>query len=826
MMTNHTTTFISASAPSGEGDPAPYFRREFRVDPDLREATLTVTALGIVEPYVNGARVGDEVLAPGWTSYRHRVGTRTHDVTELVAAGGNAIGAIVGEGWAVGALTWENNRHNYADRPALHLTLTLRYDDRAETISSDESFTVGTGAVLSSGLYAGEHYDARAEPSGWAEAGFDDSAWQPATPLVWNAELIDDAAPPIVRHEALVPVAITTSPSGRTIVDFGQILSGWVRLTVTGETGRLITLRHAELLTPEGELETETLRSAAATDRYVLRGEGAETWEPRFTFHGFRYAEIEGWPGTLEIDDLRAVVVHSEMERRGWFESSDPLLSRLHENVLWSMRGNFVGVPTDCPQRDERLGWTGDMNAFAPTSTFLYDVRGVLGSWLQDLAIEQHETGTVPWTVPDVLPTSSSAAALWSDVAVSLPWQLYQEYGEIGILERSYPSMVAYIDEVEPLLDDDGLWGSGFQFGDWLDPDAPASNPAGGKTDRYLVASAYLVKTTRELASAAHVLGRADDEVRFTELAQRVRDAFRNEFVTSNGRIISESATGYALPIMFDLLDDRQRELAGRRLAEIVEASDYTIATGFAGTPLVTHALSSTGHTEAAYRLLTQTKSPSFLYPVTMGATTIWERWDSVLPDGRVNATGMTSLNHYALGAVADWMHQNIGGLRRTSPGWKTFTVAPELGGGQTAASARHLTPLGLAESRWQVIDGALVLDVIVPDGASATIRPPLHPDGLEQEVAAGSHSWRYDLPLGFGKEDQLSLQSPLKDVQRDETAWAGVLAVLRRFFPGVPIEAAGSHLGGVPLGMLAERMPEEHREHLRAALQSALDTR
>ncbi|WP_244274883.1 alpha-L-rhamnosidase C-terminal domain-containing protein [Rathayibacter oskolensis] len=484
-------------------------------------------------------------------------------------------------------------------------------------------------------------------------------------------------------------------------------------------------------------------------------------------------------------------------------------MTRLHENTVWSMRDNFVGVPTDCPQRDERLGWTGDLNAFAPTATFLYDVRGVLGSWLRDLAVEQADTGTVPWTVPDVLPTGSSATALWSDVAVSLPWALYQEYGELGILRDAYPSMTAFIREAEAALDENDLWGSGFQFGDWLDPDAPADNPAGGKTDRYLVACAYLYRTTREMAETARLLGEGADADHFADLARRVRAAFRREFVTESGRVVSESATGYALPIMFDLLDEPQKAKAGAKLAEIVAQSGFTISTGFAGTPLITDALSSTGHLEEAYELLLQTTSPSFLYPVTMGATTIWERWDSVLPDGTINATGMTSLNHYALGAVADWMHRVIGGLTRTSAGWRTLSIAPRPGGDLTSARAVHDTVLGRAESHWRAVDGEMLFDVVVPDGATATVVPPLHPEAVSVEVGPGAHSWRYPLPAGFGEEAVLSLESPIKDVMKHEAIWQAVLDVMRAYFPGVPVEAAGSHLGEFPLGMLASRLPQ-----------------
>lgn len=799
-------TFVSGDAPANAGDPALYFRREFDVDQGLRRATLTVTALGIVEPYLNGVRVGDEVLAPGWTSYRHRLITSSHDVTGLVAAGGNAVGAIVGEGWAVGALTWENRRHNYADRPALFLQLELEYPDRTEVIGTDERFRVGTGAVRANGIYAGETYDARLEPDGWHRTGFDDRAWHPAQRHDWSLDTLEAAtAPPIRRVEELAPVEIRPGRDGTTIVDFGQNISGWVRLTVTGEAGHTIVLRHAELLTPDGDLDTETNRTAEATDRYTLCGGGQETWEPRFTFHGFRYVAVEGMLASAE---LRAVVVHSDMPRTGWFDTSDELVNRLHANTVWSMRGNFVGLPTDCPQRDERLGWTGDINAFGPTASFLYDVRGVLGSWLRDLAAEQREAGTVPWVVPDVLSTAASATALWSDVAVSLPWVLYQEYGDLEILRGCYDSMTAYTREVENALDAAGLWSSGFQFGDWLDPDAPADNPAGGKTDRYLVASAYLCKTTREMADTARLLGRDEDAAQFSQLHHRVRDAFRHEFVTPAGRLAGETATAYALAIMFGVLDDDQRQKAGDRLAETVTEAGYTISTGFAGTPLVVHALSDTGHLAEAYALLLEKQSPSFLYPVTMGATTIWERWDAVLPDGTLNSTGMTSLNHYALGAVADWLHRVVGGLSSAEPGWRRIRVAPQPGGGLTHARATHDTIHGRVEAAWHIENGEMVLDITVPEGTAADVVLPLHPEGVREEVGPGSHSWRYPLPAGYGIPAELTMDTPLRDLRRDPAVWAAVAEVLRTHLPGIPLDAVEGQRDTLSLNAALRRLP------------------
>ncbi|MEV0621846.1 glycoside hydrolase family 78 protein [Nonomuraea sp. NPDC050404] len=819
--------FISGPAPS-DGGPAVYFRKDLTVAAGLRRATLRSTALGIVVPYVNGTRVGDDVLAPTWTSYRHRINVARHDVTGLLTTGDNTLGAVVGEGWAVGPLSWELTRHHYSDRPALYAELELEYADRTEVIGTDETFRAGDGPVRENGVYAGETYDARRE-SPWARPGFDDSTWAAARPHDWDlATLRDDAAPPIRRIEELSPREIRRLAGGRVIVDFGQIISGWVRLTVAGQAGTTITLRHAELLTPDGELEAETLRKATATDRYTLRGSTAqapETWEPQFTFHGFRYVEIDGWPGIPEADNLRAIVVHTDMTRTGWFATSHDLVNRLHENTVWGMRGNFVGVPTDCPQRDERLGWTGDLNAFAPTAAYLYDVRAVLGSWLTDLAAEQAATGSVPWTMPDILAEPKNLpTALWSDVAVSLPWLLYEEYGEVEILRRAYPSMTAFMRQVEGLLDEDGLWSSGFQYGDWLDPDAPADNPAGGKTDAHLVASAYLCKTTRELAATAGVLGRNADAEHFRALHERVRQAFRDEYVTPKGRVTNESATAYALAICFGILDDDQLPTAGRRLATLIADAGHTIRTGFAGTPLVTDALTATGHLDTAYRLLLQTKCPSFLYPVTMGATTIWERWDSVLPDGTVNKTGMTSLNHYALGAVADWLHRVVGGLQRLEPGWRRIRVAPRPGGDLTWAQAIHDTVLGRAAVHWRVEDGTVHLDVTVPEGATAIVELPLHPDARTEEAGPGTHTWSYPAPADYGTSMQLSLQSPLRDIAADDAVWQGVRGILLAVYPDVPIDAGLQHAGDAPLEALLARLPGSG-ETLRAQLQAALGT-
>lgn len=826
-MSAPAAAFITPSFPAGgEGDPAPYFRRAFDASDGLVRATLRVTAIGVVEPWLNGKRVGDEVLAPGWTSYRHRLAVSTYDVTDTVTVGENVLGAIVGEGWALGRLGWEERRNHYSERPALWAELRLEYPDRVETVTTDASFRASTGAVRSSGIYDGEVVDARLDPVGWNEAGFDDSEWQQVETFDWPTEsLMDPTAPPIRRIEELAPVLLTTNANGRWIVDFGQNISGWVRFTVTAASGDTITIRHAETLT-DGEIDTETIRTAHATDVYVARGDGAETFEPRFTFHGFRYAEIDGWPGELRVDAVRAIVVHSDMTRTGWLETSNPLLNQLHSNAVWSMRDNFVGVPTDCPQRDERLGWTGDINAFAPTAAFLYDVRGVLGSWLQDLAAEQAEKGFVPWVVPDVLSTPSSPTALWSDVAVSLPWALYREYGDENILADSYHSMTAFIRQVAGLLDDDGLWSSGFQYGDWLDPDAPIDNPAGGKTDRHLVAAAYLCKTTQEMADTAGILGHTDDAREFTSLAERVRAAFLSEYVTAKGRVVNETATAYALAITFDILDEDQKRRAGDRLATLVAKAGYRISTGFAGTPLVTDALSSTGHLDEAYLLLLETGCPSFLYPVTMGATTIWERWDSIRPDGTINPSGMTSLNHYALGAVVDWMHRTIGGLTALEPGYRRIRIAPQPGGDVTSARLRHHTYYGEISAAWSLDNGSASVRIVVPEGVEAEVVLPLHRDvDAAITVSSGEHIWEYELAEGANVRATYSLDSTLRHISDDALAWKLFTEAFSAHYPGVPLDGSAPEAAAMSVRTMLDFVPgasDELRSDLETALEAA----
>jgi len=749
-------------APDSDPDGAPLLRRTFTLDQDADQvaaAELLLTALGVVEARIDGEPVSDHLLTPGWSAFEERLRFARHDVTALLTRRTPTLGLALGNGWWRGRLGWGEGARPYGEELAGFAELRITYRDGTEQVLvTDESWTAGPGAVTANQLYDGQDVDARRLDPAWA-GPFDGPApaaegWGGVHEVAYDtARLEPYLAPPVRRLAERAPERIWRSPSGKVLVDFGQNLVGWVRVRVRGTAGDVVTLRHAEVLEHD-ELGVRPLRAAKATDRFTLSG-GDDVFEPTFTFHGFRYAEVDGWPGGADAigdGDLTAVVIGSDLPRTGYFETSDPLLNRLHENVVWGMRGNFVDVPTDCPQRDERLGWTGDIAAFAPTACFLADASGFLGDWLRDLWAEQRADGYVPYVVPDLLrrmPSSppefepADATAVWADAAVWVPWALWQAYGDRALLEQQYDSILDHVRHVAGLLSPSGLWDTGFQFADWLDPDAPPDRPADAKADKSVVATACAYRSADLARQVAEILGRDADAAELAALAARVRAAFREAYV-GDGRIASDATTVYALAIVFGLLDEAEQGWAGDRLAELVAASGHRISTGFAGTPFLTDALTSTGHADTAYRLLLQREVPSWLYPVTMGATTIWERWDSMLPDGTINPGEMTSFNHYALGAVADWLHRVVGGLAPLEPGYARVLVAPVPGGGLERVSTALETRHGRVAVTWRHADGELVLDVEVPAGVEAVVRLPGAPDAV---VGAGEHRLRAPVP-------------------------------------------------------------------------------
>ena len=717
------------------------FRRAFTLDRDVASAELFVTACGVFECEINGYTASDHVLSPGWTSYRHRHRLIPLDVSALVSRGENAIDITVAEGWYRGRLGFgEGKRANYGEDIGPIAQLVVRYADGSTSIiATDATWRAQASAILSASLYDGETVDLLAMDAAWSRASYDDGSWAPVREAPFDESvLFIPESPPVRRIEELAPVSVERRANGKTIIDFGQNIAGRVRVRVPAAAGKTITMRHAEVL-EHGELALRPLRGAKATD-VVVCGDTPATWEPSFTFHGFRYAEIEGWPGTISNDDVRAIVCHTDMREIGTFSCSNEMLNRLHANARWSMKGNFLDVPTDCPQRNERLGWTGDLQVFAPTACFLYDCRSMLESWLDDLAAEQEQYGSVPSWVPFIemgFPPIPTAA--WGDAAVIVPWTLYRHFGDAEILRRHYASMRRWVEQVEGLAGESHLWDRGFQFGDWLDPAAPPDQPARARTDAGLVATAYHARTAGILAEAAAILGLEEDRQRFEALASAVRGAFTREYVTPGGRMASDAQTAFALGLQFGLLPTEvQREAAGKRLQQLVRREGYHVGTGFVGTPLLCDALADAGYGDDAYHLLLQTECPSWLYPITMGATTIWERWDSMLPDGSVNPGEMTSFNHYAFGAVADFLHRRVAGLAPMDAGYRTIGVRPLPGGGLTYAEAAREMEGGRAHVRWERDGTRFRIEVDVPDGHEAVVELP---DGrAPTRIAAGSH--------------------------------------------------------------------------------------
>jgi alpha-L-rhamnosidase len=764
-----------------KSNPSPMLRREFTVAGPVAAARLYVTSLGLNEVELNGRRVGDELFTPGWTSYDTRLQYQTYDVTALLRPGANALGVTLGDGWYRGHIGFAGQRNVYGSRLALRALLVVRgADGRARTlVGTDGQWKASTGPIVMSDIYDGEAYDARLETPGWSLASYDDGAWRGVRTLerAPAARLIAPQAPPVRRTQELKTVKVLRTPAGETVFDLGQNMVGWVRLRVRGPAGTTVRLRHAEVLDKAGNFYTENLRAAKATLAYTLKGGGAEeVYEPHFTFMGFRYVAVEGFPGTPTPEAITGVVIHSDMATAGTFESSNPLINQLQRNIVWGQRGNFLDVPTDCPQRDERLGWTGDAQVFAPTAAFNMDVSGFFAKWLGDLAADQKPDGSVPFVIPDVLslrnPRGGQASAGWADAATVVPWTMYQAYGDSALLERQYPSMRAWVEYQRAQAGEPHLWNKGFHFGDWLAFATTRSDYPGATTDKDLIATAYFAHSADLVARAAEVLGKGDDARQYRALHDRVKAAFNREYVTPTGRLTSNTQTAYALALDFGLLPDALRPEAARRLSADVRGMRH-LTTGFLGTPALTRALSDNGYLDDAYALLLNERYPSWLYPVKQGATTIWERWDGQKPDGSFQDKGMNSFNHYAYGAIGDWMYRVLAGLDMdpSRPAYKHARIAPRPGGTFTSARASLRTPYGELSSGWRVEGDRFTLAARVPANTRATVRLPgatlaqvtegaravastpgvtraaQDGDAVVLEVGSGDYTFAYDAP-------------------------------------------------------------------------------
>ncbi len=730
---------LDGASPAADPDlpglaPSPYLRRTFAVTRPVRRARLYATSRGLYEARLNGQRVGDALLAPGWTDYTARIQYQTYDVTGLLREGENALGAILGTGWYAGYLGFAGQYGLYGPRLHLLAQLHMEYDDGAtETIASDGAWRAVTGPILYSDFLMGESYDARADLLAWDSPGYDDAAWasvavadRDATPLVANR------AEPVHVVGEVAPVAITRLDGGVSVVDMGQNMVGWARLRVTGATGTCVRLRFAEMRDAAGALYTENLRSARQTDTYILGGDGEDVFEPRFTVHGFRYVEVMGYPGDLTPDAITARVVGSDTPAVGTFACSQELVNQLQRNIVWGQRGNFLSAPTDCPQRDEHLGWMGDAQIFARTASCNADVAAFFTKWLTDVADAQSPDGAFPDIAPLLALQGtdlSHGAPAWGDAGVIVPWTLYQVYGDTRVLAEHDEGMarwLSYLEAANPA----GLWrhARGNDFGDWLalDGDDP-SNAFGSRTPKDLLATAYYAHDARLMSRVARTLGRAEDAARYEALFDTIKVAFMRAYVSDDGRVAGDTQTGYVLALHMDLLPGNLRAAAADHLVAKIRERDWRLTTGFVGVGYLLPVLTETGHADVAYRLLLNETYPSWGYSIRQGATTIWERWDGWTAERGFEDPGMNSFNHYSLGSVGEWLYRYVAGIDvdPARPGYEHILIRPCPGGGLTYARAAYDSVRGRIVSARRVGDGVFSLYVTIPANTTATVFLP-----------------------------------------------------------------------------------------------------
>lgn len=698
----------------------PVFRKDFNITSTIQSATLYITALGLYEANLNGKRIGDAYFTPGFTSYNNRLQYQVYDVTKMMTRSNNRMEVAVGEGWYRGVFRNANSdkeQNIYGSEAGLLVKLAITYKDgRKQQIISDNSWLSAESPIRYSELYDGELLD----------AGFVINDWRPVKMLDHSkAILIPSETAPVKKHEVFKPVKLFITPVGDQVIDFGQNLAGWVQLKVKGKKGDTIRVAHAEVLDKEGNFYTDNLRSAKATDTYILKGGAVETLEPHFTYHGFRYAKLEG----CKMDDntYLAIALYTDLKKTGTFACSDPLINRLHQNIEWSINSNFFEIPTDCPQRSERLGWTGDAQIIASTACYLRDVRTFYNKWLKDLAVEQGNNGGVPTYIPTGMPKGDNnyGVAGWSDAAVIIPSILYDVYGDTASLKQQYISMKAWVDYIQSVSKDD-LW-KARGYGDWY--------AQGDSTSLPFIDQCFYAWSTQLLVKAAIVLKKSDDMVKYTDLSNRIKKAFLKTYGAFDKKATS-TQTAYLLALAFNILPPDTRQAIADKLAEKIRSNNIHLSTGLLGTPYILPVLTKYGYTNLAYQLLQQTTCPSWLYPITKGATTIWEKWDAIKPDGTVQAT---SFNHYSYGAVGQWLYESIVGIKAAAPGYKEIIIQPHIGGDLTWAKGSYDCKYGKIVSEWKIVSGKIIMHIEIPAGTTATIYIP----GMGvKKVASGKYNF------------------------------------------------------------------------------------
>ncbi len=729
-VTDWKAQWIEPALKEADRSICPQLRKVFKANKTILSATAYITAHGIYEAYINGKRVGDAYLTPGFTSYNKRLQYQAYDVTASLQKGENSIAVSLANGWYKGDLGWKTQQNTFGNKLGLLFQINITYaDGRQETKCSDSTWKFSTGSIISSEIYHGETIDANKATIGWRLPKFNDASWSHVKVVNYPFNnLVATYNEPVRKQEVFSPIKLITTPKREKVIDFGQNLVGFETLKIKGNKGDTIRIYHAEILDKEGNFYTSNLRKAAALSTYVLASNDEEYFEPHFTFYGFRYIKIVGVRGEINLENIKAVALYSDMPKTGSFTTSNPLINQLQSNIEWGQKGNFLDIPTDCPQRDERLGWTGDAQVFARTAAYNRGVYNFFTKWMKDVAADQLPDGRVPHVVPNIFFKSpnESGSTGWADVSTILPWNMYMAYGDTGILENQYASMKAWVDYMKN-KSVNHLWNKEkFHFGDWLffRPDNDDKGRS-ALTDKSMIAQCFFAYSTQLLINAAEILGKTNDVKAYTHLLNDIKNAFTNEYMTPNGALVSNTQTAYVLALHFDMLPEHKRQQAAERLVDNIHQYNDHITTGFLGTPYICHVLSRFGHTPVAYTLLLQKTYPSWLYPVIMGATTIWERWDGQKPDSSFQSVGMNSFNHYAYGAIGDWMYRIAAGIQEGAAGYKHSIIEPHPGGNFTYMNADLQTRYGLLASHWKLEGNQLIVEVEIPVNTTATIHLP-----------------------------------------------------------------------------------------------------
>jgi alpha-L-rhamnosidase len=705
---------------------SPMFRKLFSINKKIKSATAYVTCLGLYTAFLNGRRIGDAYFTPGWTDYNNRLQYQAYDVTNLLNEGQNAIGVVLGDGWY--------KRFYLGKDPKLSILfqINIHYNDgTTDFILSNGSWKCSTGMVRTSEIFDGGVFDARKEEKGWTIPAYDDNKWSNAViKNSINVKLIATCTEPITEHEKFKPVKLITTPKGEHVIDFGQMLAGLVRFKVRGKAGDTVKIFHADVLDKAGNFYTANLWGEKE-DIYILNGEGEESFEPEFTYQGFRYIKVEGYPGELKPENFTAVALYTDMKETGDFSCSDSLVNRLQQNIKWTVKANFFGIPTATCDRDERLGWD-DTQIMSRISAFNMRVNNLYANWLKDLSADQLPDGMVPLLFPNVAGPVGGIAG-WGDVATIVPWNMYLIYGDKRILDSQYPSMKAWVKWIQGKTKD-FIWNIGFPwwtYGDWLyymgaDPSWTAWGPP-APTDLYLIAQCFYAHSIQLLINAGEVLGKSEDVASYSVLLQNVKQAFVKEYVTPSGSIVSGTQTAYVLALQFDMLPDTLRKQAAIKLVDNITDYQDHFSTGELGSQYLCFVLSRFGYADTAYKLLLQKSYPSWLYPVTMGATSIWERWDTIKPDSTFSNPVMNSFDIPQLGSIGDWLYREVAGIDtyEDGPGYKHIRIKPYIANGLTSAQGTLQTYYGEVSSHWEMESRELIFYVTIPVNTKATVYVP-----------------------------------------------------------------------------------------------------